>query len=436
MKLELFINHKKRKVDYNHVDSLINMEITSLEGLLPALQDRTTLYIRYNKINLLDGLPPMLTKLNISFNKIKSLDGLPLTLIFLDISQNQITSLEGLPPSLTYLDISCNRITSLDGLPPTITTLYISHNQITSLDGLPPTLTSLIISSNKINSLEGLPPLLKFFGICGNQITSLEGLPSTLTYLAISYNQITSLEGLPPTLAELDASNNQITSLEGLPVSITKLSVINNQITTLPISLVHLRNLRCFYYSNNPIELGEIHPSVQRCLDNYFRQKTTIYDDKQNVHNVAVQNSIRESLNKLTNYPQKVLVSKLVKEEYEFLNSTEVHSFFHFTQTEVLMFVENAISLCPEEVKEQLYSLLKEALREGRSVCATGRIGRLVNVLSGFDPNVEIKISNNSQIGAIVSSFRERGEPRETLENELLSRGIEKDEIDEWLEHY
>jgi hypothetical protein len=257
-----------------------------------------------------------------------------------------------------------------------------------------------------------------------------------ITYLWISNNQITSLEGLPPTLAELDVSYNNLTSLEGLPASLTKLNICNNQITSLPISLVHLRNLDCFYYSNNPIELGEIHPSVQRCLNNYFRQKTTIYGDKQNVHNITVQNSIRESLNKLTTYPQKVLVSKLPTENYDFLNSTEVHSFFNFTQTEVLLFVENAIALCPEEVKDQLYSLLKEALREGRNVCSTGKIGRLVNVLSGFDPNVEIKISNNEQIGAIISSFRERGEPKEKIEEELFSRGIEKEEINEWLEHY
>ena len=321
-------------------------------------------------------------------------------------------------------------------LPPTLTTLYISHNPITSLEGIPPTLTSLIISSCEINSLKGLPPMLKFLFISGNRITSLEGLPLTLTYLDISYNRITSLEGLPPMLTGLDISHNQITSLEGIAPTLTSLIICNNQITLLPISLVHLRNLSCFHYSNNPIELGEIHSSVQRFLNNYDRQKTTIYDDGQNVHNIVVQNSIRDSLNKLTTYPQKVVTSKLPKEDYDFLNSTEVHSFFNFTQKEVLLFVENAISLCNDAVKIELYSLLKEALREGKQVCSTGRIGRLVNVLSGFDDNVQIKISNNEQIGAIISTFRDRDEPKEKVEEELLSRGIEKEEINEWLEYY
>jgi Leucine-rich repeat (LRR) protein len=462
MKLELFINHKKTSVDVECDGKEINLtgtntNITSLEGLPPTLTTLyisrnsitsleglpptlTTLYISRNRITSLEGLPPTLTTLYISYNQITSLEGLPPTLTELYISNNQITSLEGLPPTLTTLYISCNRITSLAGLPPTLTTLYISYNQISSLEGLPSTLTKLDISDNRITSLEGLPPTLTKLYISNNQITSLEGLPPTLTTLYISCNRITSLAGLPPTLTKLDISDNRITSLEGLPPTLTVLDISDNQITSLPISLVHLRNLHRFHYSGNPIELGGIHPSVQRFLNNIgnrpARQGATIYDDGQNVHNIVVQNSIRESLNKLTTYPQQLMISNLAKEEYEFLNSEEGHSFFHFTQKEVLLFVENAICLCKDDVKSELYSLLKEALREGRNVCSTGRIGRLVNVLSGFDDNVQIKISQNSQIGAIVSKFRERGELKEKVEEELRSRGIEKEEISEWLEYY
>jgi hypothetical protein len=201
-----------------------------------------------------------------------------------------------------------------------------------------------------------------------------------------------------------------------------------------------LQNLREFYYSGNEIE--NIHPSVQRFINNLenrdTRQGNTVYDDRQNVHNITVQNSIRDSLNKLTSYQQSATKSKLSNEEISFLDDQEVHSFFHFTQKEVLLFVENAIAngSYSTETKNELYSLLKEALREGRSVCSTGRIGRMVNVLSGFDPNVQIKISDKEQIGAIVSSFRERNEPKERVAEELRSRGIEKEEIDLWMEYY
>jgi hypothetical protein len=225
-----------------------------------------------------------------------------------------------------------------------------------------------------------------------------------------------------------------------LPQSITDLEISRNQIKTLPIELVHLRNLRYFYYDNNPIE--NIHPSVQRFINNLEnrdnRQGNTVYDDRQNVHNVVVQNSIRDSLNKLTSYQQSITKSKLSDEEISFLDDREVHSFFHFTQKEVLLFVENAIANgeYSTETKNELYSLLREALREGRSVCSTGRIGRMVNVLSGFDPNVQIKISDKAQIGAICSTIKERNEPKERVAEELGKRGINQEEIDLWLEDY
>lgn len=352
-----------------------------------------------------------------------------------------IVSLEGIPSTITDLFIPYNPIKSLKGIPPMLTHLVIHDCEIASLEGLPPTLSHLEIYGNLLTSLEGLPQMLEYLDITDNQITKLENLPPTLTELRAGCNQIAKLENLPLALFELHIGRNQITKLENLPPGLGKLDIGDNLLTSLPIDLVHLRNLRYFIYSGNPIELGDMHPSVQRFIQ-YVEERSvdyddnTIYDDKQNVHNIDIQNSIRDSLNKLTTYPQKLTTSKLPEEEYEFLDSDEVHSFFHFTQKEVLLFAENAISLHTDEVKSELYSLLKEALREGRKVCSTGRIGRLVNVLSGFDDNVQIKISNNSQIGAIVSSFRARDESKEKVEEELLSRGIEKEEINKWLKHY
>jgi Leucine-rich repeat (LRR) protein len=425
--LTLFINHEQITIEVEYDEGkldLSNRNITSIKDTV---------------------FPQSLTVLDISGNQITSLEGLPPSLTVLDISRNQIKSLEGLPPSLTELYIYNNQIKSLEGLPPSLTELYIWNNQITSLVSpqgemfLPPSLTVLDISRNQIKSLEGLPQSLTVLKIWNNQIKSLEGLPPSLTELYIWNNQITSLEGLPQSLTELYISRNRITSLEGLPQSLTELNISSNQIKTLPIELVHLRNLRNFYYGGNEIE--NIHPSVQRFIENLenrdARQGNTVYDDRQNVHNLTVQNSIRDSLNKLTTYTQTIIKSKLSDEEISFLDDQEVHSFFHFTQKEVLLFVENAIVINKnDEIKNELYSLLREALREGRNVCSTGRIGRMVNVLSGFDPNVQIKISDKAQIGAIVSSFKERNEPKERVAEELRNRGIEKEEIDLWLEYY
>jgi Leucine-rich repeat (LRR) protein len=426
-------------VGYYEWLNLSGKNITSMKGLgFPP--DLTELNISHNKITSLEGLPSTLTKLYIDNNQITSLRGLPKNLATLYINNNQITSLKGLPTNLRVLKISSNKIKSLKGLPPNLRVLEISGNKIKSLKGLPLDLDYLEIDNNQIKSLEGLPPYLTQFTAHDNHITSLEGLPPNLEILNIYNNRIKTVTGLPQSLTQFNAQGNHITSLEGLTPNLKYINIYNNRITSLPIEICLMRNLIFIDYSGNPIE--NIHPSIQRFLTSLRNRDTrrgnTIYDDGQNVHNAEVQNSIRESLNSLTKYKQLVTKSKLSEEETSFLDDQEVHSYFDFTQKEVLLFIENAIEVgeYPETVKEELYLLLKEALREGRNVCSTGRIGRMVNVLSGFDAKVQIKISQNSQIGAIVTSFRERGEAKERVAEELKSRGLEKNEIDEWLEYY
>jgi hypothetical protein len=370
-----------------------------------------------------------------------------------DFSSRDIISLKEtvFPLNLTSLDISSNKLTSLNGVvfPPDIGMLNISDNQIKTMTGVkfPPGLTGLYMNSNNLSSFVELPPTLEDLDISSNKIKTLSKLPSSLRVLNCADNQIKSLltkkgEPLPESLIALHISDNQLTSIEGLPTDIESLDIENNQVTSFPISMVHLRYLGNIEYSGNPIELGNLHPSVQRfieLIENGGSAGNTVYDDGQNVHNITVQNSVRESLNKLTNYKQTLTKSKLKEDEISFLDDEEVHSFFHFTQRQVLLFVENAIEINKEfdkATREQLYSLLREALREGRGVCSTGRIGRMVNVLSGFDDNVQIKISDGSQIGAIISNFRNRGETKENVEDELKSRGFDQEQIDLWLEHY
>jgi hypothetical protein len=88
---------------------------------------------------------------------------------------------------------------------------------------------------------------------------------------------------------------------------------------------------------------------VERFIENIgnrnIRQGNTVYDDRQNVHNITVQNSIRDSLNKLTSYTQLTIKSKLSNEEISFLDNQEVHSFFHFTQKEVLLSLRMQLQL-------------------------------------------------------------------------------------------
>ena len=75
--------------------------------------------------------------------------------------------------------------------------------------------------------------------------------------------------------------------------------------------------------------------------------------------------------------------------------------------------------------------------------CFTGRISRLINYLNGFDDLVKINISENEQIGQIISLVREKLEDenkytvelhKKICEIELKERGFEDEKIKEWLE--
>ena len=63
--------------------------------------------------------------------------------------------------NLKILNCSYNKITILDYLPPTLKELYCCNNKITSLDNLPQNLEVLECWINKITSLDNLPPTLK-----------------------------------------------------------------------------------------------------------------------------------------------------------------------------------------------------------------------------------------------------------------------------------
>ena len=73
--------------------------------------------------------------------------------------------------------------------------------------------------------------------------------------------------------------------------------------------------------------------------------------------------------------------------------------------------------------------------------CFTGRISRLVNVLNGYYDDVNIKISDNAQIGTIITIIKQNyngndvDELKELLRKELKERNIDEKVIEEWVDH-
>ena len=122
----------------------------------------------------------------------------------------------------------------------------------------------------------------------------------------------------------------------------------------------------------------------------------------------------------------------------EYCNDGTIHS-LNITFAELLKFVWNRI--IKHEHKEEIIKILDEEMENAECKCFTGRISRLVNVLNGYYDDINIKISDNAQIGTIISIIKQQYtgnnivELKIIIKKELKERNINEKLIEEWIEH-
>ena len=84
---------------------------------------------------------------------------------------------------------------------------------------------------------------------------------------------------------------------------------------------------------------------------------------------------------------------------------------------------------------------MDEEIQNTEYSCFTGRISRLINVLNGYYDDINSQISDNSQIGTIISILtikhknRNTDELKEIIKKELKERNIDESIIEEWIGH-
>lgn len=414
--------------------------------------------------------------------------------IYLDCSYHSLTSLKGIEKLIQLQTLNCsnNNLTSLEGIE-NLTKLKVfncSHNNLTSLKGIEnlTQLRQLECYNNKLTSLEFIRNLsslqildcafnylkdlkdienltkLEIIYCYNNKITSLEHVRNLLQLqkLDCTYNQLKSLKGIE-TLTQLEViacNYNQLTTLEGLE-NLTQLQSIYcyyNQITSLPLSLMNFRNLRFIKFYNNPIDNIPLQllRFINRIRQNNIK-KVNVYNDNQNVHDSAIQLSVFDSINRLTEhittpFNLEELTTDIINDTIlnckerllEYIENKEIHSLLLLNFSEILWLVWNVIKEFPEETQNEIKKRLNEEIQEAECMCYTGGCNRLINCLNGFSDLVEIKIQDASQIGNVIVVVKERLEDEEQysveehkkeVKKELLERGYELHVINEWIEY-
>ena len=241
---------------------------------------------------------------------------------------------------------------------------------------------------------------------------------------------------------------NEVLYMGNLDIKIKTNELTDNQIEELPIHLLNLRSLISFNYTGNPIE--NISLPVQRWLDRLNRRITKnnqVYSDTQNIHNSNIQKSFRSSLENIMKdklsrtideCKNALLTSQLTEEvKREILNycddKTE-HSIYLITFEDLFHYVMNRILIHSES--SEILKILEEEIKDTICKCFTGRMTRLLNVLNGFYPDIQIQIGSNEQITNVILMLKDKYEGEELKEKvreELKERGYEESVIEEWI---
>lgn len=150
-----------------------------------------------------------------------------------------------------------------------------------------------------------------------------------------------------------------------------------------------------------------------------------IFKNKQNVHNIHIEKSIQEIVDKLCDYhpkdkkvynfnETKDSILKLINDEEKELKEKVEGSLIrisldralygnsNMSLSNILLKVWTYVQDSP--FKEDLEKRLIEELYESNNKCSTGFCGRLVNTLSGYDESMSIRISFEDQICSNLES--------------------------------
>jgi Leucine-rich repeat (LRR) protein len=305
-----------------------------------------------------------------------------------------------------------------------LTTLYLSYNNITHLPVEIGQLTQLTLLLLSTNNLTKLPVEIGHL----IQLTSLYLYNNNLIKLPVEIGQLTQL-----TILELNS----------------------NKLTHLPVEIGQLTQLTKLNLSDNPIE-NLLNPIIQRVIHRIENRANrpngnTIYTDTQNVHSSSIQQSIRDSINKLMNafivdYPLTYLdwseLNQKTKEIItEYMDCNDIHSMLNITFKELFIAVVIEMDKLSPDLQVEIQKRLNEEMIDSECKCFTGRISRLVNCLSGYSNKVVIQISENEEINNIISVImNKRGlKTIEILKEEvrvaLTERGYADEKIAEWLEY-
>lgn len=325
--------------------------------------------------------------------------------------------------------------------------------------------TILHLKKNYIKyfNFHSIPNEIVHLNLSRNILDKCLYFPQHLLSISISHNKIKELPKLPKYLEKLGASDCGLIKLPELPVTLKKLSIHNNDITILPDSFIHCIHLEKLNYENNTnlhvskeqlqfiediferIRIREREEEERRVtLDDirYYRENVrnksktlTIYNFSQNVHNNKIHSDVEKSIEtlmktcnmRISDYSfmskqWKHIIRKFIKRLHkvnikdDFIEDMKEmirihpnkHSQIQLSFSDLFILWISKVEQFNDDTFKEIVNILISDIVEMKTVCLTGKIGRLINSLSGFTNIVQIGITIHQQLLAKQHQYNKK----------------------------
>jgi Leucine-rich repeat (LRR) protein len=379
--------------------------------------------------------------------------------------------------NLCIINISNNNI---DKLPPEICTLInlkqfnASNNNLLGLPSKFGKLVNLEKLELRHNMIKKLPVSisnlisLKLMDLSYNKIVQFPAQLSELAsieVLDVSFNRLKALPRMVGNLKKLKVLLCMDNKIKELPESFYELSKLNtlkidnNRITFIPVYLARMPYLQILSITGNTIIY--IPPQITRLLRKQQEIGVSVYNDAQNIHNHNIQESLIKSIenimqvpNNLNNGNLEIVIKEITENSiltinakrllFEYLEDECIHTILKIKFEDLFLAVWNMIKILENESKvgNDILERLNQEMQDSECKCFTGRITRLVNILSGFTPFVSLEISKNEQIANIIISIKSKmvsdnsytvEKHKELVKLAMLERQYSNYIIEDWL---
>ena len=129
-----------------------------------------------------------------------------------------------------------------------------------------------------------------------------------------------------------------------------------------------------------------------------------------------------------------ILTEQVKREVLNYCDDKTEHSIYLITFEDLFHYVMNRI--LKHQEKDEILKIIEEEIKDTICKCFTGRLTRLLNMLNGFYPDIQIQIGSNEQITNVILMLKDKYEGDELKEKvrvELKERGYEDEVIEEWI---